>query len=89
MSSYYDEARETMSRSELRALQESLLRELLPHAYEHSPLTMGRLGLQNARTEFRRISVEPGASTTFSLFASNSLGMRLATAVSGILLFIG
>lgn len=35
---FYDETRETMPRAQLHALQESLLLELLPHAFEHSPL---------------------------------------------------
>jgi phenylacetate-CoA ligase len=36
---YYDREYETMPRAQLDALQEELLLEMLPHAYEHSPLT--------------------------------------------------
>jgi phenylacetate-CoA ligase len=35
---YYDEVAETLPRAELEALQEERVLELLPHAYEHSPL---------------------------------------------------
>jgi phenylacetate-CoA ligase len=35
---YFDEAAETMSRPRLEALQEQLLLEMLPHAYENAPL---------------------------------------------------
>jgi phenylacetate-CoA ligase len=37
-SPYFDAAIETMPRGQLEALQEELLLELLPHAYDHAPL---------------------------------------------------
>jgi len=37
-SPYYDEEYETMPRAQLEALQEELLLEMLPHAYEHGAL---------------------------------------------------
>jgi phenylacetate-CoA ligase len=35
---YFDEDSETMPRAQLEALQEALLLEMLPHAYEHAPV---------------------------------------------------